>query len=114
MPNNGIIYVIIGEKELWSRAPTISQIKKGSGPNGLPPVYYKILGYRTGEVETGYAAYTDVGDAALKMYILCSDDNPFDTANFGTIREYDIVAQVPAWENHLVAIGVLLCLMLLL
>ena len=47
MPHNGIIYVIIGQDSLWPRAPLISEIKKGSGPNGLPPVYFKILPYRT-------------------------------------------------------------------
>ena len=46
MPNTGLIYVIIGEDSLWTRAPTISEIRKGSGPNGLPPVYYRVLAYR--------------------------------------------------------------------
>lgn len=107
------MYVIIGEDSLWSRAPTISEIKKGTGPNGLPPVYYKVLAYRTDEADTGYAAYTDVGDSKLNMYIMCSDDNPFDTANFGTIRKYELAAETPKWESHLIALGVLLALMLL-
>jgi hypothetical protein len=47
MPHNGIIYVIIGQDSVWTRAPLISEIKKGSGPNGLPPVYFKVLPYRT-------------------------------------------------------------------
>lgn len=59
----------------------------------MPPVYYKVLAYKTNEASTGYAAYTDVGDTNLVMYIMCSDDNPFDTANFGTIRKYEISAE---------------------
>ena len=114
MSNDGLIYVIIGEDSLWSRAPTISEIKKGSGPDGLPPVYYRVLAYRTAEQDTGYVAYTGVGDSTLKMYIMASDDNPFDTAKFSTIREYTITKELPKWESHLVLIGVLLCLLVLI
>lgn len=83
MPHNGIIYVIIGQNSLWPRAPLISEIKKGSGPNGLPPVFFKVLPYRTAEVFSSYVAYTGVGSENLTLFILASDDNPFDTANFG-------------------------------
>lgn len=37
MPNNGIIYIIIGKDSLWTRDPLIEEIRKGSGPDGLPP-----------------------------------------------------------------------------
>lgn len=97
MAQNGIIYVIIGQTALWPRAPLISEIRRGSGPNGLPPVYYKVLPYRTGEPYSSYAAYTGVGTENLTMFLLASNDNPFDTANFGTIRAYDIVAETPKW-----------------
>lgn len=46
MPHNGIIYIIAGE-DSWPRDPLISEIKQGSGPDGLPPVFYKVLAYRT-------------------------------------------------------------------
>ena len=85
-----MVYVIIGEDDVWSRAPTISEIKKGSGPNGLPPVFYRVLAYKTDDIQTGYVAYTGVGEAKLKMYVLCSDENPFDTATFAEIHSYTI------------------------
>lgn len=101
MPHNGIIYVIIGQNSVWTRDPVISEIKKGSGPNGLPPVYFRVLPYRTAEPYSSYLSYTGVGSENLTMYIMASDDNPFDTANFGAIRSYAISAEVPKWEIFL-------------
>lgn len=97
MPQNGIIYVMIGQTNVWPRAPLISEIRRGSGPNGLPPVYYKVLAYRTAEPYSSFAAYTSMSSESLTLYILASDDNPFDTANFGMIRSYPISAETPKW-----------------
>jgi hypothetical protein len=55
--NDGIIYVIIGNKDLWTRDPTVSEIKKGSGPNGLPPVYFRVLAYKKTVPKTSYLAW---------------------------------------------------------
>ena len=38
--SNGLVYVIIGSNSVWPRAPLISEIKTGSGPDGLPPVHF--------------------------------------------------------------------------
>lgn len=100
MPHNGIIYVIIGQDSLWPRAPLISEIKRGSGPNGLPPVFFKVLPYRTSEPYSSYVSYTGVTSENLTMYILGSDDNPFDTAHFGPIRSFPITAELPKWEAY--------------
>jgi hypothetical protein len=35
-------------------------------------------------------ALTGLGSGTFKLYILPSDDNPFDTANFGVIKSYTI------------------------
>ena len=56
--NDGIIYVIIGSKDLWTRDPTVSEIKKGSGPNGLPPVYFRVLSYKKIVPKSSYLAWT--------------------------------------------------------
>jgi hypothetical protein len=48
LPNNGLIYVMIGNynllsignRNIWSRDPLISEIKIGSGPNGQSVVGY--------------------------------------------------------------------------
>lgn len=98
LDTDGLIYVIAGEASLWSRAPVISEIKQGSGPNGLPPVFYRVLAYRTAEPYTSSVAFTGFGGSTLKLYIMFSDDNPFDTANFDErIRGYTIEPEVPSW-----------------
>ena len=33
---------------MWTRAPVVSEIKTGSGPNGLPPAFYRVLTYKAG------------------------------------------------------------------
>jgi hypothetical protein len=100
MPNDGIIYIMIGEDALWKTDPVISEIKRGSGPNGLPPRFFKVLGYRTSEINSSYAAFVGIGYSRLRMYILVSDDNPFDTAIFGEIRKYVIEPEKPNyWMN---------------
>ena len=115
LDTDGLIYVIVGEASLWPRAPVISEIKQGSGPNGLPPVFYRVLAYRTGEPYTSSVSFTGLGGSTLKMYIMYSDDNPFDTANFGaTIKSYTIEPEVPTWERSLTALSVLVLLALLL
>ena len=112
---DGLIYVIVGEANLWPRAPVISEIKQGSGPNGLPPVFYRVLAYRDGEPDTSSVAFTGLGRTTLKLYIMYSDDNPFDTANFGdSIKGYVIEREIPTWEKSLTILGLLfLCLLLL-
>jgi hypothetical protein len=110
MPHNGIIYIIIGLDSLWYRDPVISEIKSGSGPDGLPPLFFRVLGYRTSEYNSSYAAFMGIGDSKLRMYIVGSDDNPFDTANFGPIRMYEIKAEVAAWQYR-VAISIFVMLL---
>ena len=43
-------------------------------------------------------AWTGMGNSNYKMYIMATDDNPFDTANFGTIRSFTISKEVPSWQ----------------
>lgn len=49
----------------------------------------------------------------LTLYLLASDDNPFDTASFGSIEKFEIVAEVPTWEDKFVVVGSLLMLFVL-
>jgi len=72
-------------------------MKKGSGPDGLPPVDYRVLAYRTTDLSSSNMAWTGMGNSNYKMYIMATDDNPFDTANFGTIRSFTISKEVPSW-----------------
>jgi hypothetical protein len=90
LANNGLIYFIVGDPNLWTRDPLVSEIKKGSGPNGLPPVYFRILAYKTTDATSSYLAWTDMPDGSYNLYVMVSDNNPFDTANFGTIYKYPI------------------------
>lgn len=120
LPNNGLIYVIIGthsfdlgDTTLWSRDPTISEIKQGSGPNGLPAEYFQVLAYRTADPMSGYFAYTQLPQGTFNVYVTCSDENPFDTAHFSGIHIYPIKNEVPAWSTRLLAAAVLLALLLL-
>lgn len=85
---NGLIYIIVGDPKSWPRAPIVSEIKKGSGPNGLPPVYFRILAYKTTDPTSSYMAWTDMPEGSYDLYIMVSDNNPFDTANLGTISKY--------------------------
>ncbi len=82
--------MIIGDANLWTRDPLISEIKKGSGPDGLPPVDFRVLAYRTTDASSSNMVWTGLGSSTYKIYIMASDDNPFDTANFGQIRSYTI------------------------
>ena len=113
LDNNGLIYVIVGQSSLWTRAPVISEIKQGSGPNGLPPTFYKVLAYRTDEPFTSSVAFTGLGDSQLTMYIMASSDNPFDNAEFGEIVSHKIVGEVATWEGFLGVAGVVLLALLL-
>jgi hypothetical protein len=101
LPNDGLIYITIGEDALWKDDPVISEIKKGSGPHGLPPLFFKVLGYRTTEPNSSYAAFVGIGSKRLRMYVVVSDDNPFDTAVFGEIRKYVIEAERPSYAGDL-------------
>ena len=98
MTQNGLIYFIVGDPNTWTRAPLVSEIKKGSGPNGLPPIHFRILAYKTADITTGYMAWTDMPEGTYVMYIMVSDNNPFDTTNLGTINKYTFTYEVPKWE----------------
>jgi hypothetical protein len=66
----------------------------------LPPRFFKVLGYRTSEPNSSNAAFIGIGSSRLRMYIVVSDDNPFDTAIFGEIRKYIIDPEKPSyWIN---------------
>lgn len=108
LAHNGLVYVIIGNNNLWTRPPVISEIKTGSGPNGLPPSFFRVLSYKTTIPTSGNMAWTGLTAGSYTMYIVASDDNPFDSANFGTIRSYSISAEVPAHEYFLAAAVLLL------
>lgn len=97
LTNNGLVYIIVGDPTVWTRAPVISEIKTGSGPNGLPPVFYRVLSYKTADANTGNMAWTSFTGGPYTMYIVVSDDNPFDTATFGAITNYTISREVAAW-----------------
>jgi len=88
--HNGLIYIIVGDNTVWTRAPLISEIKSGSGPGGSPPVFYKILAYKTSVSTSGNMAWTSMPQGSFTMYVVGSDDNPFDTANFGVIKSFKI------------------------
>jgi len=52
--------VIVGNPAQWSRDPLVSEIKKGSGPDGLPPAYFRILSYNSTNSASTYMAWTDM------------------------------------------------------
>jgi hypothetical protein len=110
---SGLIYVIVGDPTVWTRAPVISEIKTGSGPNGLPPVFFRVLSYQAGNANSGNMAWTTMSGGPYTVYVVVSDNNPFDTANFGTISSYTINAEVAAWEKF-ITIGLLLLFCLLM
>lgn len=60
LSNNGLIYFIVGDPNLWKRDPLVSEIKKGSGPDGLPPAYFRILAYKTSDPTSSYLAWTEM------------------------------------------------------
>lgn len=95
--NNGLIYFIVGDPNLWTRDPLVSEIKKGSGPDGLPPVYFRILAYKTSDPTSSYLAWTDMTSGSYNLYIMVSDSNPFDTANLGQISKFEFSYETPKW-----------------
>ena len=97
LTNNGLVYVIIGSTSTWTRAPVISEIKTGTGPNGVPPVFFRVLSYKTSDPSSANMAWTGLTNGNYIMYMVASDANPFDTANFGQIYSYPISPEVPAW-----------------
>ena len=102
-----------GDQTLWGRDPIISEIKVGSGPSGLPPVYFQVLAYRTADSMSGYFAYTSLPQGTFNMYVAVSDENPFDTAQFSAIRKYEIKNEVPTYGVRLVLVMLLLVVVLL-
>lgn len=113
LQQNGLVYVIIGDNSIWPRAPFISEIKMGSGPNGLPPVFFRVLSYKTDDSNSGNMAWNGLTGGKYTMYVVVSDDNPFDNANFGQISSYPISAEVPLRESFLLLAGFLLVLLFL-
>jgi len=59
-------------------------------------------------------AWTDMPEGSYDLYIMVSDNNPFDTANLGTISKYSVYYEVPKWEFILTSIKFSALLMLLL
>jgi hypothetical protein len=113
LAHSGLIYIIVGDPKVWSRAPVISEIKTGSGPNGLPPIFYRVVNYQSGTPSSGNMAWTSLSGGPYTLYIVVSDNNPFDTATFGAITSYTIQAEVPSWEAY-ISIGLLLLLCILM
>lgn len=112
LQHDGLVYVIVGDPKVWTRAPVISEIKTGSGPNGLPPVFYRVLTFKTGTRLN--MAWTSMTGGPYKMYVVASDNNPFDNANFGAIKTYSISVEVPKWGSTIIfALGLALLLFLL-
>ena len=99
---NGLIYVIMGDPNSWTREPVISEIKTGTGPNGVPPVFFRVLSYKTTDLSSANMAWTSLTSGSYVVYMVASDDNPFDTANFGIIHKFSIAAEVPAWGSYMV------------
>ena len=59
-------------------------------------------------------AWTGLTNGNYILYMVASDDNPFDTANFGTIHSWPIAPEVPSWEKFMaVSLLALLLLMML-
>lgn len=112
LQNDGLVYVIIGDPTVWTRAPVVSEIKTGSGPNGLPPVFYRVLTYSTGTRLN--MAWTSFTGGPYQMYVVASDNNPFDNANFGVVNSYKIAVEVPSWGSSILfGLGLALLLFLL-
>ncbi len=114
LSQNGLIYFIVGDPTKWTRAPLVSEIKKGSGPNGLPPIHFRILSYKTADPISGYMAWTDMPEGTYDLYIMVSDNNPFDTANLGTINKYTFSYEVPKWETLLTSFKLTALLLLII
>ena len=109
--NDGLVYIIVGDSTVWDRDPLISEIKQGTGPNGLPALHYRVLTYKTADSRSGNMAWTSLPSGSLKLYLLPSDNNPFDTANFGSMQSYDIAQEVQ-WGYRITVAIVALLLML--
>lgn len=91
LQHSGLVYVIIGDNTVWTRAPVVSEIKMGSGPNGLPPVYYRVQYYASGNATSANLGWSGLKNGEYTMYVVVSDANPFDNANLGVVRSYRIV-----------------------
>ena len=113
LSKQGLVYVIVGDNTVWTRAPVISEIKMGSGPNGLPPVYFKVLYYVSSNTTSANLAWSSMSSSGkYTLYLVASDSNPFDNANFGVIRSYAIVPEVASWEK-IVAIAIFMLLLVM-
>lgn len=95
--------MIVGERNVWPRAPLVSEIKSGSGPNGLPPVYFRVLNYDSTVSTSGNLAWTTMGKGDFVIYVVAADNNPFDTCNFGSIVSATFSNEIPKWEQYLTA-----------
>lgn len=99
MPHNGLIYAVLGDSNIWNKAPLVSEIKSRSGPGGLLPVASRVLTYVKTSAASGSLSFTGLDpDFTYTLYLLASDDNPFDTANLGEIKSYKIVLEM-AYES---------------
>lgn len=63
---------------------------------------------------SGYFAYTNLPQGTFNMYVVCSDENPFDTAHYSSITTYQLKNEVPTWAMRLLSASVLLAVLLLL
>ena len=113
LANNGLVYVILGDTTAWTRAPLISEIKTGSGPDGIPPAFFRVLSYKTTDASSANMAWTSLTNGNYMLYMVVSDDNPFDTAQFGPIYSWPLTPEVPSWEKWAV-VSVLALLMLVM
>jgi len=113
LQNPGLVYVIVGDNSVWPRAPVVSEIKLGSGPNGLSPAYFRVLYYVSSNASSANLAWKGMNSSSkYTLYLVASDYNPFDNANFGVIHSYPIVPEVASWER-MVAIGMSILLLMM-
>lgn len=113
LTNNGLVYVIVGDNAVWPRAPVFSEIKTGSGPNGLPPVFFGVMAYKSSVASSGNLAWTSMTSGSYTVYMVASDDNPFSNANFGTIKSFQISHEVAAFEGYIQLLVLLLFIVFL-
>ena len=98
LTNNGLIYAIIGDNAVWTTDPVISEIITGSGPGGLSPVCFRVVVYVTTNPSSGNVGCTSLtGSGSYSLFVVASDNNPFDTANFGVIQKFTITKEVAMW-----------------
>jgi hypothetical protein len=72
-----------------------------------------VLSYKTNNASSGNLAWTSFTGGPYILYMVVSDDNPFDTASFGTVSSYSISTEVAAWERW-ITLGLLLIFFLMI